>query len=340
MFPAMFRILVAGLGLLGALLLGSGQARAIVGGAGIDPNTVDSPWAGVGSVTVRNGGVYSGALIGRRHVLTAAHAVAGVRNPRADISFNLNYGGTLSHHFRARAIHILPAFQGARPGPDGIWFGDMAIIELSEDVPEGVPVYPLYGQPSLGLPRDSTLTLVGYGAHGDGFGELAADGNPGVKHVGQNRLDVLIGRKDSRVPEVFMFGFDAPAAEAFKPAPAAGRPLAAEAGFAGGDSGSPVFILHDNVWKILGIATFNAGTPRSSGNNVKFGAIEGGTFVAPHTDWIESVLNTRPEDRPDAGESPRPDAPSSPLPETGLAASMLAGIGLLLWIARRKARRR
>lgn len=324
---------------LSTLLFYIGPARAIVGGAGADPNTTDSPWAGVGSITVRNSGVYSGALIGRRHVLTAAHAVAGVPDPESEIVFNLNYGGKLSHRLRAKAIHVLPGFRGARPGPDGLWFGDMAIVELAEDAPKGVPIYELYDLSALDLSRDTTLTLVGYGAHGDGFGELAAGGDPGIKHVGRNNMDVLVGRRGGNTPELFMFGFDAPSAAKPSDSPAsAARPLETEAGFAGGDSGSPVFILQDRVWKILGIATFNAGTPASHGSKVKFGALQGGTFVAPHRDWIESVLNAG--SKPADDEETLREAPSSALPEMRAGALLLAGLALVIWLARNAGTRR
>jgi V8-like Glu-specific endopeptidase len=329
MFYAMIRAALAIFRILPALLLYTSPACAIMGGAGSDPNTLDSPWAGVGSITVRNGGIYSGALIGPRHVLTAAHAVAGIPDPAADITFNLNYGGRLSHRFRARAVHILPGFQGARPGPGGVWFGDMAVVELAENVPKGVPIYEMYTLPSLGLPRDTTLTLVGYGAHGDGFGELAAKGDPGVKRVGQNRLEAQIGQRGSSVPEVFVFGFDAPPGG--PTANAAPRALHAEAGFAGGDSGSPVFVLQDHVWKILGIATFNAGTPASRGSGVKFGAIDGGTFVAPHMDWIESVLRADP--KPSVPEEVPTGAPAPALPEMNAGVLILAGLALLIRLA-------
>lgn len=340
MFPSMDRVILQSFGILITLLFVVSPACAIIGGAGADPNTTDSPWAGVGSITLRNGGVYSGALIGRHHVLTAAHAVAGSRDPHNDITFNLNYGGTLSHRFQAKAVHVLPRFQGTRPGPDGIWYRDMAIVELAEDVPERVPIYQLYGLSSLDLPRDTTLTLVGYGAHGDGFGGLVSEGDPGVKHVGQNRLDVLVGQRGSSTPEVFMFGFDAPpaAASALPPDPVA-HPLETEAGFAGGDSGSPVFILQNHVWKILGIATFNAGTPASRGSSIKFGAIEGGTFVAPHMDWIESMLNTDSKAAA-AEEKPLIEPAPSALPETGAGALLLAGLGFVIWFVRRTGAKR
>lgn len=45
--------------------------------ARVDPNAHTSPWAGVVAVRVRDG-TFSGALVHRRPLLTAAHVVAGV----------------------------------------------------------------------------------------------------------------------------------------------------------------------------------------------------------------------------------------------------------------------
>ena len=76
------------LALAGLALLASTGAQAIVGGSGVDSNTADSPWAGVGSLSI-GGGTYSGALVSDRYVLTAAHVVSG-RRPAASSSTSMS----------------------------------------------------------------------------------------------------------------------------------------------------------------------------------------------------------------------------------------------------------
>lgn len=281
--------------LLAGWLFAAGPAAAVVGGAGVDPNSADSPWAGVGAITLKNGGTFSGALIGPRLVLTAAHVVAGNREHPENVRFHLNYGGDLTQSFQAQAIHVLPQFAGARPGPGGVWFGDMAVVELDARAPPGVPIYPLYAG-DLRLPLDTDFTLVGYGAGGDGLNGKTVGSNPAVKRTGRNRPDLLIGRKEGPgLPEVFVFDFDGPGLDSnvFRPADDPRSPSLGddEAGLAGGDSGSPMFIHADGRWQILGVATFNGRAGRSGGSNVGFGAIGGGTFVAPYKDWLQQWLD-------------------------------------------------
>lgn len=290
----------------GLVLFYALPAHALVGGA-VDDNLAASPWAGVGAVSV-NGNVFSGALIDSRHVLTAAHVVGG-QSP-GNVSFTLNVGGNLTHTLSAAAIEVFPGFTGATPGADGVWHDDLAIITLSAPV-SGVPVYGLYG----GSLTSQTLTLVGYGASGDGVNGVTGGASASVKRVGQNRVDRLLADDDGKTyDEVFMFDFDGPdsSSNVFGPAIPANMTLGAniEAQYASGDSGGPVFVKEGDLWKIAGIATFNGSTSLSSGSSVKFGSIGGGTVVASYMPWIAAAV-------------------AAPIPEPGVWFMMLAGIGLI-----------
>lgn len=265
-----------------ALVLPSSFCRAVVGGMGIDPNTPQSPWAGVGAVLTGTGH-FSGALIGPRHVLTAAHVVAG--RPVGQVAFRLNRGDG-AEPIPARAIHVLPTYRG--PGGKGIWHDDLAIVELAHTTPAGTPVYALHEA----IPAPGALiAFVGYGQGGDGEHGANGQAAPGDKRVGYNRMDVLRGKPDGLRPDVFLFDFDAPD-EAGAPAGLRG-PVGEgrEANFAGGDSGAPVFVFAGGAWRIMGVAAFVTGAPGRAG---RYGSIGGGMLVAPHLDWIRQVLEATP----------------------------------------------
>lgn len=298
-FPSIQSILLATLGLCAAA-----PAHALLGGS-VDPNSAASPWAGVGAVVV-NGSPYSGALIGDRYVITAAHVVGGAAH--GNISFVLN-AGAASQHFAVESVSVFPGYRGTDAGADGVWHDDLAVVKLAQPVAAGVPVYDIYAGPLGG----KTATLVGYGSGGDGVNGATVAASASVKRSGQNRIDEVLPDDDGGShAEVYLFDFDGPDASSNVYGAAAPPNLSLGAGieahYAGGDSGSPLFVNDNGIWKIAGVAAFNGGTSLAA-SNVKFGAIGGGTILASYQPWIVSV--------------------TTPVPEPHAWLMLLAGLGLI-----------
>jgi len=279
----------------------AGTCRAIIGGAldgappdspanRVDANTTHSPWAGVGSLSVQRGlfrarqGTYTAAAIDVRHVITAAHVVTG--RDAADVHFNLNYGADLSHRIGAEAIDIHPDYAGFKPDPrSGMVHDDLAIVRLDAALPFGVPLYAIRRSP---VRTHTVITLVGYGAGGDGVNGGSASPSSSVKRVGRNVIDAAFrdnGGSDSL--EVYLFDFDGPDTSTNR---LGGTTLGntVEATVAGGDSGSPAFVPGpQGSWLLIGVNTFVA--PQSALNQ-RFGGMGGGVLLYPYAAWVDSVL--------------------------------------------------
>jgi len=287
-------------GLLAASL-GTRRAHAIIGGAPdlepadtperrVDPNSSSSPWSGVGSLTVlhtetgETQGTYTASAIDILHILTAAHVVHGKSPER--ILFNLNFGGDFTHRIAASEVHVHPDYAGFRADQrTGFVHDDLAIVRLSSPLPFGVTLYRIYPQP---LPPRTVITLVGYGASGDGINGITTPGQPSVKRVGRNVLDRVMRDNGGRsVFEIYLFDFDGPDVTSNR---IGGLTLGndVEATLAGGDSGSPALVPGpQGAWWIAGVNTFVA--PQGAGQS-RFGSIGGGTLLYSYLPWIESIM--------------------------------------------------
>lgn len=274
-----------------ALMAGSGAgAQADSAALRVDPNARDSPWAGVGSLSI-DGGVYSGVLISPRHVLTAAHVVAGVA-PDA-IRFNLNRGGDLTQVLAVRKVIRHPNYLGfGRPDLRH----DLAILELTAAA-SGVPHYDLLRTP---LKPGARITLVGYGASGDGGRGPTIAAAASTKRIGRNVVDQVKVDPLSGRGVVYLFDFDAPFGGTNA---TGGRSLGnrVETMVAGGDSGSPAFVRDEfGRWRVAGVNSFQA-TSRPGQTAGSFGTLGGGQLVAGYSEWINGVLRRRTAPKPPPG---------------------------------------
>jgi hypothetical protein len=283
--------------LLGLLLGWANGAAAIMAGAHpdspearIDSNVTGSPWAGVGSVIV-NGSPYSGVVVGPRHVLTAAHVPGDAERTR----FQLNFGGEATHVIAVARVHRHPGFKNFDPKRPR---DDLAVLVLAEDIPAGVPIYPLHRGD---IESGAVLAFVGYGASGHGDTGVTVGARASIKRVGRNTADAF-GQDAFGIKRVFVFDFDGPGADNLMGAEGLGN--AAESSFASGDSGGPSFLCEGGAgdrcvggrWVVAGINTFVSTVAGQSAKIGTFGTLGGGMVVSAYVDWIDSVVGARGEE--------------------------------------------
>jgi hypothetical protein len=262
----------------------------------IDPNTTSSPFAGVGSIAVRNDAmnpslitsICTGSPLSATQILTAAHCVAGL-NPN-NITFNLNYGSDLSSTIGVASLNVNPNFMGFN-NPN--LANDLAILTLAQVIPNGVPIYSLYGNP---LVAGDTLNIVGYGDTGDGVtGYIGSSASLNAKRFGQNNADDFdLGG------EIYIFDFDgSDASTNFIGGTTLGNTL--ETTLGAGDSGSPSFIFSGGGYRLAGVntfvGTFGGGAPGIS----LFGSGGGGVDTYYQTTWINDAIGVPFEFSPGLG---------------------------------------
>lgn len=278
------------------------SALALVGGSGVAPNTADSPWAGVGSLSV-GGAKFTGTLIAPGYVLTAAHIALGA-DP-ATISFQINAGSTYT--VSASDIYVNPGYTGSSfgnlPG-DPSSHDDLAIIKLTDALPSDVPFYNLFS----GSLQSKDLSFVSFA------------GSITSKSVGENRADVLFA-DSSGIKEVYAFDYDGPDLTSNRIGSniAANGSLGAnrEASLVAGDSGSSAFVNVNGEWQLAGINTFSltfANGPTTAG---QFGTGGGGMALPAYSSWINSIV-------------------ASPVPEPEAWLMLLSGLGILASVTRRR----
>lgn len=270
--------------------------------ARIDPNLPTSAYTGVGSLLVNDTYISTGVAISPYHVLTTAHSLdlegddgeIDVFPEAVILTFNID--GDQSLQIAASDLAIYPDYTGF----DSSFQNDLAIITLSEPLPDSVTIYPIYTEP---LPAQTIITMVGYGTTGDGVqGQIPGSASLDTKRVGQNQVEDL-SRLASRVAwsdEIFLFDFDAPDGSTNtlkRLGSGSGLGNDVETTLGPGDSGSPSFVTIDGVTYLAGINTFSIDSRRFSnpetGSPGLFGSVAGGVLLSDPDKlaWINSFLD-------------------------------------------------
>ncbi|MBE9118598.1 trypsin-like serine protease [Lusitaniella coriacea LEGE 07157] len=278
----------------------------------IDPNTLSSPFTGVGGIALfspdRGTFICTGTPITRTHILSAGHCLDALDGDGSidfspeDVAFVLNYGSDLSHVIAASQLDIHPGFEGF----ENSIANDLALITLSSELPESVPIYPLHPNP---LRPGDLLVFAGYGMTGTGTDGFQTDASFKVKRVGANLVEEasVLSPLFPGIEEMFLFDFDDPFGTP-TPLDAANRLLGLpttlslgneiEATLGPGDSGGPSFVFDGESLFLAGVNTFGLGFPDLLGvpgtGQGFFGSGAGGVRIdSPNKrSWIETVIGS------------------------------------------------
>ncbi|WP_162249289.1 MULTISPECIES: trypsin-like serine protease [unclassified Rhizobacter] len=243
--------------------------------ARIDANTPSSPWTAAVAV-LTPGGVFSGVVVAPRFVLTASHVTGGAAP--GTVSVQLNHEAT---PLQIGAAAVTP-FPGA-----SFPYDDLSLITLASPVPEGVEILPIYREAPSTRP---VLTLVGYGASGQGDVGIGVRASAGIKRVGRNVLDEVQKRVDGsgRQSLFFLYDFDGPSGTGPLGGPGLGN--AVETGVAGGDSGAAAYAEIGGRRWLLGISTVTLSASPGQAVDFRFGTIGGGMLLSDprFLAWLET----------------------------------------------------
>ena len=257
-------------GLMAGALPDTPAARVIGSGA-------VSEWNSVGCLEV-NGLPFSGVVVERRFVLTAAHVVGA---EPAHIRFLLPPGAHPGS-YEAASVNVFP---GA-----SFPYNDLALVRLKRPVPEWVKIWPVY--PSA-LPPHLPVIMVGVGGSGNGDRGVSVGAQSGVMRIGQNVIDAVVPAvdKSARISRFYLYDFDGPQGSGPMGGPTLGN--AVETMVAAGDSGSPVFGRIDGRIWLVGINNLGASVPGEKAMESRFGEIGGGMLLSypPFLAWIHAVLS-------------------------------------------------
>ncbi len=284
--------------------------------ARIDPNTASSKFSGVVSLNVAFGQdnyICSGALVGKRSVISAGHCVDSdgngtvidLKDPnnRVRVVFNTSpvAGSPGNAVINASAVSIHKDYQGFGNCPVGVngfcVNDDIAVVTLSQDAPATAKIYKVSTAP---VKSGQRIMMAGYGTSGNGHDGYNIDPSYRIKRTGQNYMDEYEGDDEgtSNKPEMYYADFDGVDADGnvinsfcdWGLTCSPSLPNHIEANIGAGDSGGPSFIEMYGEMVLVANNTFGNDAGFKSG---AFGSYFGGIILGSYSDYLVEATGGR-----------------------------------------------
>jgi hypothetical protein len=271
-------------------------------GAHVDANTPASAFSGVVSINIRYAGlsyICSGALVGKRQVVSAGHcvdtngngALVDINKPGSDVRVVFNSNGSFNAVITATKVSMNPDYQGFGNCPAGVNSfcvnDDVSVITLGSDAPASAKIYKIAVNP---LNSGTHIIMAGYGTSGDGVNGYYVSPSFNVKRSGENYADMFELNDElgfNGAVEVYEADFDGGGQDTFCQRYGVCTPQLPnnrESTIGGGDSGGPSFIEMYGELMVVANNTYSGTYPGQTGGT--FGTVFGGIVLGAYTDYL------------------------------------------------------